>query len=160
MPGGRAQHVSHRWQRRAEVRMAQGESKGSCRDRIGSGEGAVTGNVRPLGAAVLKSRQGKAERRIFVLDTNVLMHDPTAIFRFEEPEIYIPRKGREELAAGKKGLSEPAGNVRQVSRFLDELMQGATKKQIGRGLHQLVEKAADLAHVACRFRQAFLSGVE
>jgi PhoH-like ATPase len=94
----------------------------------------VTGNVRPLGAAVLKSRQGKAERRIFVLDTNVLMHDPTAIFRFEEHDIYIPMTVLEELDAGKKGLSEPARNVRQVSRFLDELMHGATKKQIDRGL--------------------------
>ena len=93
----------------------------------------MTGNVRPLGAAVLKSRQGKAERRIFVLDTNVLMHDPTAIFRFEEHDIYIPMTVLEELDAGKKGLSESARNVRQVSRFLDELMQGATKKQIDRG---------------------------
>ena len=94
----------------------------------------MTGGARPLGAAVLKSRHGKAERRIFVLDTNVLMHDPTAIFRFEEHDIYIPMTVLEELDAGKKGLSEPARNVRQVSRFLDELMQGATKKQIDRGL--------------------------
>jgi len=62
------------------------------------------------------------------------MHDPTAIFRFEEHDIYIPMTVLEELDAGKKGLSEPARNVRQVSRFLDELMQGATKKQIDRGL--------------------------
>ena len=74
------------------------------------------------------------ERRIFVLDTNVLMHDPTAIFRFEEHDVYIPMTVLEELDAGKKGLSESARNVRQVSRFLDELMQGATKAQIDRGL--------------------------
>jgi glycine cleavage system transcriptional repressor len=61
-------------------------------------------------------------RRIFVLDTNVLMHDPTAIFRFEEHDIYLPMVVLEELDAGKKGLSEAARNVRQVSRFLDELM--------------------------------------
>ncbi|HXC21370.1 MAG TPA: PIN domain-containing protein, partial [Steroidobacteraceae bacterium] len=47
----------------------------------------------------MKSRQGKAERRIFVLDTNVLMHDPTAIFRFEEHDIYIPMTVLEELDA-------------------------------------------------------------
>jgi PhoH-like ATPase len=64
----------------------------------------VTGNVRPLGTAVLKSRQSKSERRIFVLDTNVLMHDPTAIFRFEEHDVYIPMTVLEELDAGKKGL--------------------------------------------------------
>ncbi len=62
------------------------------------------------------------------------MHDPTAIFRFEEHDVYIPMTVLEELDAGKKGLSESARNVRQVSRFLDELMRGATKKQIDRGL--------------------------
>jgi PhoH-like ATPase len=73
-------------------------------------------------------------RRIFVLDTNVLMHDPAAIFRFEEHDIYIPMIVLEELDAGKKGLSESARNVRQVSRFLDELMHSATKEQIDSGL--------------------------
>jgi predicted ribonuclease YlaK len=62
----------------------------------------VTGNLRPLAAAIVKGRQGKQERRIFVLDTNVLMHDPTAIFRFEEHDIYIPMTVLEELDAGKK----------------------------------------------------------
>ncbi len=75
-----------------------------------------------------------AKRRIFVLDTNVLMHDPTAIFRFEEHDIYIPMIVLEELDAGKKGVSEAARNVRQVSRFLDELMVGATKTAIDQGI--------------------------
>ncbi len=75
-----------------------------------------------------------AQRRIFVLDTNVLMHDPTAIFRFEEHDVYIPMVVLEELDAGKKGLSEPARNVRQISRFLDELMANATKAEIDAGL--------------------------
>ena len=94
----------------------------------------MTGALRPVAAAVAKGRSAKQERRIFVLDTNVLMHDPTAIFRFEEHDIYIPMTVLEELDAGKKGLSESARNVRQVSRFLDELMRNATKKQIDRGL--------------------------
>src|ERR1044071_8740038 len=80
------------------------------------------------------SKARAAERRIFVLDTKVLMHDPTAIFRFDEHDIYIPMIVLEELDAGKKGLSEAARNVRQVSRFLDELMASATKAQIDRGL--------------------------
>lgn len=84
-------------------------------------------------------RRGRAaargrERRIFVLDTNVLMHDPTAIFRFEEHDVFIPMIVLEELDAGKKGLSEAARNVRQVSRFLDELMANASKTQIDKGL--------------------------
>jgi PhoH-like ATPase len=72
--------------------------------------------------------------RIFVLDTNVLMHDPTAIFRFKEHDIYLPMVVLEELDRGKKGMSEVARNVRQVSRFLDELMCGVTKEQIDAGL--------------------------
>ena len=94
----------------------------------------MTVALRPVKAAIMKGRAPQRARRIFVLDTNVLMHDPTAIFRFEEHDIYIPMTVLEELDAGKKGLSESARNVRQVSRFLDELMRNATKKQIDRGL--------------------------
>jgi PhoH-like ATPase len=74
------------------------------------------------------------QRRVFVLDTNVLMHDPAAVFRFEEHDVVIPMIVLEELDAGKKGVSEAARNVRQVSRFLDELMADATKAQIDRGI--------------------------
>ena len=83
--------------------------------------------------AVQKIRQ-RGARRIFVLDTNVLMHDPTCIFRFEEHDVYLPMIVLEELDAHKKGLSEASRNVRQVSRFLDDMMRGATKEQIDRGL--------------------------
>jgi len=69
-----------------------------------------------------------------VLDTNVLMHDPTSIFRFEEHDVYIPMIVLEELDAHKKGLSEASRNVRQVSRFLDDMMRDATKEQIDKGL--------------------------
>lgn len=75
-----------------------------------------------------------ADKRIFVLDTNVLMHDPTALFRFEEHDIFLPMVVLEELDAGKKGLSETARNVRQVSRFLDELLQDQDHSQIEKGL--------------------------
>jgi PhoH-like ATPase len=74
------------------------------------------------------------ERRLFVLDTNVLMHDPTSIFRFQEHDVYLPMVVLEELDANKKGLSEASRNVRQVSRFLDDLMRDATKEQIDAGL--------------------------
>jgi PhoH-like ATPase len=80
-----------------------------------------------------KPRRG-AGRRLFVLDTNVLMHDPTALYRFEEHDIYLPMEVLEELDANKKGLSEASRNVRQVSRFLDEMMRGASKDQIDLGL--------------------------
>src|SRR5436190_11993905 len=60
--------------------------------------------------------------KLFVLDTNVLMHDPTSLFRFEEHDIYLPILTLEELDNNKKGMTEVARNARQVSRFLDELV--------------------------------------
>ena len=64
---------------------------------------------------MMKNRPLKGAHRAFVLDTNVLMHDPAAVFRFEEHDIYLPMGVLEELDAGKKGLSESARNVRQIS---------------------------------------------
>ena len=71
------------------------------------------------------------KRRLYVLDTNVLMHDPAALFRFEEHDVYIPMMVLEELDAAKKGMSEVSRNVRQVSRFLSELIEKATPAQLG-----------------------------
>ena len=72
--------------------------------------------------------------RLFVLDTNVLLHDPTALFRFEEHDLYVPMVVLEELDAAKKGASELARNARQVSRFLDELIGDADRRAIEQGL--------------------------
>jgi len=80
------------------------------------------------------TRREDPRRRIFVLDTNVLMHDPTALFRFDEHDIYLPMVVLEELDAGKKGVSEAARNVRQVSRFIDQLIHGVNKEQIDHGI--------------------------
>lgn len=80
------------------------------------------------------SEEANLEKRLFILDTNVLMHDPTAIFRFHEHDIFLPMVVLEELDKAKKGMSEVASNVRQVNRFLDELMHGATKAEIDAGL--------------------------
>ena len=60
--------------------------------------------------------------KLFVLDTNVLMHDPTSLFRFEEHDIYLPMFVLEELDNNKKGMTEVARNARQASRFLDNLV--------------------------------------
>jgi PhoH-like ATPase len=59
--------------------------------------------------------------KLFVLDTNVLMHDPMSLFRFEEHDVFLPMITLEELDGHKKGMSEVARNVRQVSRDLDAL---------------------------------------
>ncbi|MDD5057186.1 MAG: PhoH family protein [Sideroxydans sp.] len=66
--------------------------------------------------------------KLFVLDTNVLMHDPTSLFRFEEHDIYLPMFVLEELDNNKKGMSEVARNARQASRFLDNLVSGSENK--------------------------------
>ena len=65
--------------------------------------------------------------KLFVLDTNVLMHDPTSLFRFEEHDIYLPMVTLEELDSNKKGMSEVARNARQASRFLDEIVSQAVE---------------------------------
>ncbi|MGA3156237.1 MAG: PhoH family protein [Steroidobacteraceae bacterium] len=62
------------------------------------------------------------------------MHDPAAIFRFEEHDIYLPMVVIEELDSNKKGMSEASRNARQASRFLDDMMRSVTKEQIDAGL--------------------------
>jgi len=59
--------------------------------------------------------------KLFVLDTNVLMHDPMCLFQFEEHDIYLPMIVLEELDSHKKGMTEVARNARQTSRSLDAL---------------------------------------
>ncbi|MCD7097020.1 PhoH family protein [Stenotrophomonas sp. MMGLT7] len=73
-------------------------------------------------------------KRIYVLDTNVLMHDPTALFKFEEHDVYLPMQVIEELDNGKKGTSESSRNARQVSRFMNELIEAQGADKIASGL--------------------------
>ena len=68
-----------------------------------------------------KPRPQAAAARLFVLDTNVLLHDPMALFRFKEHDIFLPMIVLEELDSHKKGMSEVARNGRQTSRLLDAL---------------------------------------
>ncbi|MGH8075522.1 MAG: PhoH family protein [Lysobacter sp.] len=73
-------------------------------------------------------------KRIYVLDTNVLMHDPTALFKFAEHDVYLPMQVIEELDNGKKGTTEASRNARQVSRFLNELVEAAGTDRIQTGI--------------------------
>jgi len=72
--------------------------------------------------------------RLHVLDTAVLLHDPTALFRFDEHDIAVPTPVLRELDACKRGVSEEARNARQASRFLDELVGEASPDEIAAGL--------------------------
>jgi PhoH-like ATPase len=77
----------------------------------------------PATAAQPKPRKPRTTgpAKLFVLDTNVLMHDPMSLFRFEEHDVFLPMITLEELDGHKKGMSEVARNARQVSRELDAL---------------------------------------
>lgn len=68
------------------------------------------------------TKETMANTKLFVLDTNVLMHDPSSLFRFEEHDIYLPMVTLEELDNNKKGLTEVARNARQASRHLEEIV--------------------------------------
>jgi PhoH-like ATPase len=79
-----------------------------------------------------------ASSKLFVLDTNVLMHDPTSLFRFEEHDLYIPMATLEELDNNKKGVSEVSRNARQASRYLDDMIthaEGDIAEGIALGIH-------------------------
>ncbi|ARU04818.1 phosphate starvation-inducible protein PhoH [Comamonas serinivorans] len=79
----------------------------------------------PKSKAKAQPSKKKGPTKLFVLDTNVLLHDPTALFRFQEHDIYLPMVVLEELDAHKKGMTEVARNGRQTSRLLDALVAAA-----------------------------------
>ena len=104
----------------------------NLRDSPSSEGGEATSHApEPAEAPMHRKRDSHGEGRpaaataaikLFVLDTNVLMHDPTSLFRFEEHDVYLPMVTLEELDDNKKGMSEVARNARQASRFLDEIV--------------------------------------
>ena len=77
--------------------------------------------VRDASPSRARKPRGNGPSTLFVLDTNVLMHDPTSLFRFEEHDVYLPMITLEELDGHKRGMTEVARNARQVSRDLDAL---------------------------------------
>lgn len=93
---------------------------------------------KPVEVTVKSSTSRKADKagagKVFVLDTNVLMHDPTSLFRFEEHDVYLPMMTLEELDNHKKGMSEVARNARQVSRTLDALIANIDDDAIEAGI--------------------------
>ena len=102
-------------------------------------------------ASLIKKKPGSKKKirvtKLFVLDTNVLMHDPTSLFRFEEHDVYLPIGTLEELDDHKKGLSDVSRNARQASRFLDEIVStiaksGGVAGDISRGI-ALTAKAGE-----------------
>lgn len=79
-------------------------------------------------------RIDKKATRLYVLDTNVLLHDPTALYQFDEHEVVIPMTVLEELDKHKNGIREVAHAARQVSRSLSELTANIDIEQIRAGI--------------------------
>jgi PhoH-like ATPase len=89
--------------------------------------------ARPEAVVKAKKVKHNGAAKLFVLDTNVLMHDPMCLFRFEEHDIFLPMIVLEELDGHKKGMTEVARNARQTSRTLDALA-GTNGADIAKGL--------------------------
>ncbi len=97
-------------------------------------------------------------KRIYVLDTNVLMHDPTALFKFEEHDVYLPMQVMEELDNAKKGTSEASRNARQVSRFLNELIESDADSDITNGIVLQRPRGLQLRGAQSKGRLRFQTG--
>ncbi|MDP3843121.1 MAG: PhoH family protein [Oxalobacteraceae bacterium] len=89
---------------------------------------------RHLKSSTSRAADKAGAHKLFVLDTNVLMHDPSSLFRFEEHDVYLPMMTLEELDDHKKGMSEVARNARQVSRSLDALVADTPDNAIEEGI--------------------------
>lgn len=75
-----------------------------------------------------------SEKKLYVLDTNVLMHEPESIYKFEEHDVFIPLRVLEELDSHKRGQNEIARNARQAHRYLDELLSAINIEQLADGI--------------------------
>lgn len=84
-------------------------------------------------------RRGRAvvredRKKLFVLDTNVLLHDPRCLFRFAEHDVFLPMTTLEELDNHKVGTTEVARNGRSLSRTLDALLEAHAGRPLSEGL--------------------------
>ena len=100
---------------------------------------SVEAAISPSATAPAAHKSSKPSRRgqkrcLFVLDTNVLLHDPSSLFRFQEHDIFLPLVALEELDGHKRGSSEVARNGRQVSRTLDSLVDAQQSADLAAGL--------------------------
>lgn len=102
-------------------------------EKTGKSEKSTSASDRSARSGRKRTGKSGAQQatKLFVLDTNVLLHDPSSLFRFEEHDIFLPMMTLEELDHQKKGMSEVARNARQVSRWLDELVGDTSDLESG-----------------------------
>ena len=98
------------------------------------------------------STKTTALNKLFVLDTNVLMHDPSSLVRFQEHDIFLPMMTLEELDNNKKGMTEVARNARQTSRFLDQIVSDPLA-DMAKGID--LSPHSDGAATGCLFLQTY-----
>src|SRR3569623_1963422 len=133
--------------------MAQGQSVWPCRRSVGGRQSSVKrtlpANVLPASPSaapcaafpflpnrrwfLMSRKKRQRSRRLMVLDTNVLMHDPSCLLRFHEHDVFIPMIVLEELDNNKRGQSEVSRNARQASRTMEVLVHGAPHLEIDQG---------------------------
>ncbi|MDZ4181650.1 MAG: PIN domain-containing protein, partial [Candidatus Cloacimonadaceae bacterium] len=85
------------------------------------------------------------ESKIFILDTNVLIHSPQSLYSFDEHRVVIPIVVIEELDQFKKGVDEKSRSARQIGRYLDSLrklgsLQEGVKTEYGGTIQVTVNK--------------------
>ena len=137
-PGAKAQDPAT--QAAAPIQPKENARSTRAKEPVSNGSDPIVHRPAVAPAAATAAPAGRSRKargtgpaKLFVLDTNVLLHDPSSLFRFEEHDIFLPMIVLEELDAHKKGMTEVARNGRQVSRALDALAaaQGA---DMGKGL--------------------------
>jgi PhoH-like ATPase len=79
----------------------------------------------------LKTMQEKKTKKMYLLDTNILVYDPRAIFNFEDAFVGIPAIVLEELEQFKQEGTDRGRNTREIIRYLDELRQ---RGSLGKGV--------------------------
>ena len=119
-----------------------GADKPSAVQPSGAGTKPTSTTNKRSSSKKSSSHASSGIQKLFVLDTNVLMHDPSSMFRFEEHDVFLPMMTLEELDNHKKGMSEVARNARQVSRSLDALIQDQRLLDQGLPLSTLGHKDA------------------
>src|SRR5690606_1867895 len=101
--------------------VADKSDTGSATSTRASGSPDTRARATTGSGTTRRRRDMSGPAKLFVLDTNVLLHDPMSLFRFEENDVYLPMITLQELAGHTKGMTEVARNARQVSRDLDQL---------------------------------------
>ncbi|MET3182610.1 PhoH family protein [Variovorax gossypii] len=117
----------------APVSAPQPQALVQVETKVPAAEPVSAPAAAPLPPARAKRSKSTGPAKLFVLDTNVLLHDPMCLFRFEEHDIFLPMIVLEELDGHKKGTTEVARNGRQTSRTLDALA-AAQDADIDKGL--------------------------